>query len=74
MRRILLSGRIRWQAGRFFNLSSQFKSQDKILNVVNQVECWVCGERLERGDEYREHLSMEHVDTAIADNFQSFDF
>ena len=66
--------KIRWNAGRFLSLSSQFKSLDKILSVANQVECWVCGERLEHGDEYREHLSMEHLDTAIANDSQSFEF
>ena len=44
------------------------------MNAANQVECWVCGERVEHGDEYREHLSKEHLDTEIADDCESFDF
>ena len=33
----------------------------------------MCGKRLEEGDEYRDHLSMEHFDTAIGGDLDSFD-
>ena len=34
----------------------------------HQVECWVCEEAMQPGDEYRKHLSKEHFDDTDIDH------
>ena len=71
-RKMRRKGQFRW----FAKSSGRHKVNIKdffSLNVTNQVECWVCEDIMQPGDQYREHLSKEHLDTAIDDDCVSFD-